>query len=170
MLFRSMTMKTIIPIILRRFGFRKVLTVNAVLSAVFVGVIAVFTPATPLSLIVATLLFGGVFRSLQFTSLNTIAYADLEPRDMSRATPLIAVSQQLSISFGVAVGALAVETTVAWKGHTAIAADDFAPAFILAGAIAAIAALAFAQLPEHAGAEIANRTPAPTDPSDQRMG
>jgi predicted MFS family arabinose efflux permease len=165
-----MTMKAIIPIILRRFGFRQVLTVNAVLSAVFVGVIALFTPTTPLSLIVATLLFGGIFRSLQFTSLNTIAYADLEPRDMSRATPLIAVGQQLSISLGVAIGALAVEAAAAWKGHTAIAADDFGPAFILAAVIAASAAFAFARLPEHAGAEIANRTPAPGDPTDQRMG
>jgi EmrB/QacA subfamily drug resistance transporter len=166
----AMTMKTIIPIILRNFGFRRVLTANAILSAVFVALIALFTPATPIGLIVAVLLFGGIFRSLQFTSLNTIAYADLEPRDMSRATPLIAVGQQLSISFGVAIGAMAVEATVAWKGHTVIGPDDFAPAFLLAAGIAGVAAVAFARLPEHAGAEIANRTPAPGDPTDQRMG
>ena len=48
------------------------------------------------------LLIGGFFRSLQFTSLNTIAYADIDHRRMSRATSLVAVGQQLSISVGVA--------------------------------------------------------------------
>src|SRR5262249_12400559 len=121
-------------------------------------------------MIIAVLLCGGVFRSLQFTSLNTIAYADLEPRDLSRATPLIAVGQQLAIALGVAIGALAVDATVAWNGHVRVAPGDFGPAFLLIGAIAGSAAFGFVRLPEHAGAEIANRTPVPTDPTDQRMG
>jgi EmrB/QacA subfamily drug resistance transporter len=166
----AMTMKTIIPIILRRFGFRKVLSVNAVISAGFVAALALLTPTTPVAIIVLLLLCGGVFRSLEFTSLNTIAYADLEPRDMSRATPLIAVGQQLSIALGIAIGALAVDATAAWNGRQSIEPGDFAPAFLLIGVIAASAGIAFARLPEHAGAEIANRTPTPPDASDQRMG
>ena len=59
---------------------------------------------------------GGFFRSLEFTSLNTIAYADVDTR-MSRATSLVAVAQQLSLSVGVALGALAVELTVRVRGH-----------------------------------------------------
>ena len=54
---------------------------------------------------IAILVMGGFFRSLQFTSLNTIAYADIDNRRMSRATSLVAVGQQLSTSVGVALGA-----------------------------------------------------------------
>ena len=65
--------------ILRRFGFRNVLIVNALISAAFLAACAVFTPATPFAVMIAVLLVGGFFRSLQFTSINTIAYAEVEP-------------------------------------------------------------------------------------------
>ncbi len=69
----------------------------------------------------SVLLAGGFFRSLQFTSLATIAYADVDPRRVSRATPLVtSVSQQLSAAAGVAIGAFAVEiTTYIRKQHMA---------------------------------------------------
>ena len=68
---------------------------------------------------VGLLLIGGFFRSLQFTSINTIAYADIEPRRISRATSLVSVAQQLCLIGGVAVGALAVELTMRIKGRDA---------------------------------------------------
>ena len=83
---------------------------------------------------IAVLLIGGFFRSLQFTATNTIAYADVDARRMSRATSLVSVAQQLSIAAGVAVGALAVELAVQRKGGGAITAEDFRPAFLLVGA------------------------------------
>jgi hypothetical protein len=120
---------------------------------------------------IAVLLVGGFFRSLQFTSLNTIAFADVETARMSRATSLVSVAQQLSMSIGVAVGALAVETTLHVKGTAALTAIDFAPAFMVVAAIAASSAIQFALLPRDAGAELTNRTPAPTEPrDDQRIG
>jgi hypothetical protein len=76
---------------------------------------------------VAVLLIGGFFRSLQFTATNTIAYADVDPPRMSRATSLVSVAQQLSIAAGVAVGALAVEFAVQSKGAGIITAADFQP-------------------------------------------
>ena len=109
-------MKTIIPIVLRTFGFRSALTVNAVVSSAMVGLCATFTPGMPFAWIVAILLVGGFFRSLQYTSLNTIAYADIDSRYMSRATSLVAVAQQLSLSVSVALGASLVELTLAWRG------------------------------------------------------
>jgi MFS family permease len=166
----AMTMKMVVPFILRRAGFRNVLTANAVISAAFVAACAAFTPATLIPVIIVVLLIGGFFRSLQFTSLATIAYAELDPRSISRATPLVSVSQQLSVSTGVALGALAVDLTLHLKQQTTVTAADFAPAFILIGLISASAAVMFARLPEHAGAELANRTPAPTEESDQRLG
>ena len=69
---------------------------------------------------IMVLVIGGFFRSLQFTCINTIAYADIDKRRMSRATSLVSVGQQLSISTGVAVAALVVEMTLRFSrspGH-----------------------------------------------------
>jgi predicted MFS family arabinose efflux permease len=121
--------------------------------------------------IIGVLLIGGFFRSLQFTATNTIAYADVEPQRMSRATSLVSVAQQLSISAGVAIGALAVEMTVRLKAEPVITAADFQPAFLLIGAIAASSVFVFLTLPPDAGAQLANRLPiAAPDASDQRVG
>jgi Na+(H+)/acetate symporter ActP len=100
-------------------------------------------------------MLGGFFRSLQFTSLNTIAYADVDHRVMSRATSLIAVGQQLSISVGVAVGALLVDLTLWWRGHATITAADFRPAWIIVASISALSCLVFARMPSDAGAALA---------------
>ena len=169
-----MGMKTVIPIILRRFGFRRVLIVNALVSAALVAACATFTPGVPFAWIVGVLVVGGFFRSLEFTSLNTIAYADVDHRRMSRATSLVAVGQQVSISAGVAIGALAVDLTLLARGRTAITAADFQPAFI---AIAAIAACAGLRVRAHAGrrrrrAGATQPTPAPgpTEATDQKLG
>jgi EmrB/QacA subfamily drug resistance transporter len=171
----AMGMKTVTPVLLRRFGFRKILTVNAVTSAAAVAACATFAPGVPFVWIIALLIVGGFFRSLEFTSLNTIAYAEVEQRLMSRATSLVAVGQQLSISVGVAIGALAVDVTLWLRGQDAIAAAaDFQPAFVAIGVIAATAAFVFARLPPDAGSEITRRasdpTPGPSEVTDQKPG
>jgi EmrB/QacA subfamily drug resistance transporter len=163
----AMGMKTIIPIILRNFGFRRALAANALISATMVGACATFTPGVSYVWIVAVLTVGGFFRSLQFTSLNTIAYADLDHRDLSRATSLVAVGQQLSISVGVALGALAVDLTLWQRGHEAIAAADFQPAFVAVAAIAACASVVFSRMPVDAGGALADR-PANAAPADRQ--
>ena len=119
---------------------------------------------------IAILMLGGFFRSLQFTSVNALAYAEVPASRMSRATALAAVGQQVSLATGVAVGALTVEIVVRMNGQAAIMASDFPPGFLLVGLIAASSALIFWLLPPNAGAEMANRVPATTSPSDQRMG
>jgi MFS family permease len=159
-----MGMKTVIPLILRRFGFKRALTVNALVSAALVGLCATFTPGVPFAWIVGVLVIGGFFRSLEFTSINTIAFADVEPERMSRATSLVAVGQQVSISAGVAIGALAVDLTLRARGRTEITAADFQPAYILISLIAASSVFVFARMPEDAGAELSRRTPVPETP------
>jgi EmrB/QacA subfamily drug resistance transporter len=156
----AMGMKTVVPIILRRHGFRRTLTINAVSSAAVLAICASFTPGVSFAWIVGVLILGGFLRSLEFTSLNSLAYADVDYRRMSRATSLVAVAQQLSISVGVAVGALLVDITLWARGHSAIVASDFQPAFITIAVIAACASFVFARLPSDAGAELARRTPA----------
>src|SRR5712691_3033339 len=162
----AITMKTAIVGILKQFGFRTVLSVNALVSSAFLAACAAFTPGTPFAVMMAILLVGGFFRSLEFTSINTIAYADIEPARVARATALASVAQQLALSAGVAIGALAVDIAVQLKHQPVITAADFPPAFILMAAISALSALVFWRLPAEAGAELADRTPAPTESSD----
>jgi hypothetical protein len=64
------------------------------------------------------------------------------------------VSQQLSVSSGVAIGALAVEVVLGFRHETAISEGDFAPAFLLVGGIAALSTFMFARMPANAGDEL----------------
>ena len=153
----SLFMKAAVASVLKRLGYRPVLVYNSFISAAFLAACASFVPGMPFAAMVAILLTGGFFRSLQFTSINTIAYAEIEPQLMSRATTLVSVAQQLSLSTGVAVGALVVETTLRLKHGTAMGAMDFPPAFLAVGALTACAAFIFARLPADAGAELAGR-------------
>lgn len=166
----AMGMKWATANILRRFGFRNILVVNSIISSVFLAICAGFTATTPIVVMMVLLLVGGFFRSLQFTSINTIAYADIEPSRISRATALVSVAQQLAVSSGVAFGALAVELTIYFKGSNPLQATDFPPAFLAVAAISALSVMIFARLAPEAGAEMADRLPAPTETSDQRAG
>ena len=154
----AMTMKIAAARLLRWLGFRTILLTNAVISAVFLGACATFTAQTPVFLMLILLLVGGFFRSLQFTSINTLAYADVEPARVSRATSLVSVAQQLAISAGVAFGALAVELTVRFRGEGTLGAHDFPPAFLAIAVVSGLSVLFFMRLSPHAGAEMSNRT------------
>jgi EmrB/QacA subfamily drug resistance transporter len=166
----AMTMKAGVTTILKRFGFRTVLVANALLSSALLAACAAFTPDTPIPMIIAILLVGGFLRSLEFTSITTIAYADISPRLVSRATSLTAAAQQVSLSMGVALGAHAVEIMVRLEQQPVISAADFQPAFLVVAVISACSAFVFWRLPADAGAELADRMPAPNETSDQRVG
>jgi EmrB/QacA subfamily drug resistance transporter len=153
----AMGMKTLAARIIRTFGFRNIMVINAVVSAVFLAACALFTAATPLLLIMIILVVGGFFRSLQFTAINTVAYAEVEPAQMSRATTLVSVNQQLAISAGVAVGAFCVESTMLMRHVSELSAQDFAPAFLVVALISAASAYFFYQMPDDAGHEISGR-------------
>jgi MFS family permease len=150
----AMAMKATAAPILRRFGFRSVLVINAVVSGLFIAATALFTPVTPHAVIFAVLVVGGFFKSLQFTSINSLAYADIEPRAMSRATSFASVAQQLSLSAGVAIGALVLEIQRHGRLDMAVQSSDFSTAFIVVGAISVASALIFMMLPKSAGASL----------------
>jgi len=166
----AMGMKMAAATVLKRYGFRTILVVNALVSAVFLAACAAFTQETPVAAMLALLLIGGFFRSLQFTSINTIAYAEVENARVGRATALVSVGQQLSIAAGVALGAMAVELSVHFRGVGTLQAADFPPAFLAVAAISAVSVFIFARLSRDAGAELADRLPAPDESSDQRTG
>jgi hypothetical protein len=136
-----------------------VLIGNAILSACFLAAIGLFGPDTPHLLILGVLLVGGFFRSLQFTSINTLGYADIERERMSRATSFASMMQQLSLSIGVGTGALLLHLSVAMRGGDHLVAADFAPAFFVVALVAALSALVYLPLPPDAGAEVSGRVP-----------
>jgi EmrB/QacA subfamily drug resistance transporter len=150
-------MKFSAPPILNRFGFRTVLVVNGLLSSVFICVLALFTTATPHAVIIGVLLVGGFFRSLQFSAVNTLIYADIPPPLMSQATSFASAAHQLSLSFGVAVAALTLEAQQTLRGSSDIVVNDFVTAFLVVGVIAAASTVVFGRMPRDAGAELTAR-------------
>ncbi|BBU61435.1 MFS transporter [Methylosinus sp. C49] len=147
----AMAMKTTAQPILNRFGFRRVLIVNALISAGFFCFNALFSPETPHWIIMSLLLVGGFFRSLQFTALNAIGYADIEPQAMSRATSFASAGQQLALSAGVSLAAATLETARALQGGGALRLTDFDAAFLAVAAVSASSVLIFRRLAPTAG-------------------
>jgi EmrB/QacA subfamily drug resistance transporter len=153
----AIAMKTTAAPILRRVGFKRVLVWNAVISALFIATASLFSAATPSAVIMAVLLVGGFFRSLEFTAVNSLAYADIGDRDMSKATSFASVGQQLSMSAGVAVAALVLEFERMGRGSQDVLASDFPAAFLVVAAFAASSAFVFMRLPKTAGSSLATR-------------
>ncbi len=106
----AIVMKFVAPPMLRTLGFRRTLLVDRRdRRPPSWRCPALFTPATPIALMTGLLLIGGFFRSLQFTSINALTYADVPPQRMSSATTLTSVAQQISLSVGVSLGAVVLE-------------------------------------------------------------
>ncbi len=147
-------MKFTAPMILRRFGFRTILLANGVLSGLLFGAIAFFSANTPHLLVLAVLLAGGFFRSLQFTCLNAIAYAEVEPEDLSRASSFASVVQQVSGSVGVAFAAIILESLQYMRGDSHLDVGDFQIAFGIVAFVVAASALFHRQLSPQAGADV----------------
>jgi len=152
----AMAMKASAGPVLRWFGFRSVLIVNGIISAVSIAICALFGGATPYALMFVVLLIGGFFRSLQFTSLNTVAYADLPASKMSAATSLYSMVQQVCLGAGVAVGALVLHLAQAWQGTGtgSLTLADFRVAFAVVGGISLLGVPFFWGLADDAGAEV----------------
>jgi len=145
---------TALPI-LRRFGFRRVLVFNALVCGAFLAINGMFTAHTPHGIILLALLTGGFFRSLQFTSLNALAFADVPPPILSQATGMSAVAQQLASAAGVGLAALLLESARSLRGDTALVTADFSIAFIIIGVFTAFSAFLHLGLEKDAGAEVA---------------
>ncbi|MHB1676302.1 MAG: MFS transporter [Sulfuriferula sp.] len=102
----AMGMKLIAVRILKQFGYRKVLIVNTLMIGVSISLFALIVPSTPILWIVVLGLAQGFFNSLQFSSMNSMAYADIETSDSSMASTIASSLQQMSMSFGLACGTL----------------------------------------------------------------
>ena len=140
--------------ILRRFGFRTTLIWNAVIASTCYALCAAFRPDWPLWLIYLVLGVAGFFQSLQFTAYNTVAYAEIPRERMSTATSFYTTFQQLMLSFGICVAALAVHVSTLFGGRAQANLWDFSVAFLVVTAISVLAAPVSARLPKNAGADI----------------
>ncbi|KFN50559.1 DHA2 family efflux MFS transporter permease subunit [Arenimonas composti] len=153
----AMFMKTIAAGVLHRWGFRRVLWVNALIGASSMIVYGAFRPETPHWLILGVLLVGGCFRSLQFTALNAISYADVDPPRMGHASSLAGMMQQLSLALGVTIGGYALQAAAGLGGRDLGEPANFTWAFLVVGLVSATSVFLMRRLPADAGAELAGR-------------
>lgn len=153
--FGSIFMKSIVARVLGRFGFRRTLLANAAFSGLALAVYGLFCPGMPHALIWAVVLLGGFFPSLQFSSLNALAYADIATPDVGRATSVASVIQQVSLGLGVTIAGLVLALSHHVQGHASIVWTDFWPAFLVTGLFCVASIPVSWRLPEGAGAEIA---------------
>ena len=152
----NLMMKTATTPLLRRFGFRKVLVTNGVISGVLIAGCGFLIPQTPRLAIIVLLFLHGLSRSMQFTSVNTLAFADIPKPLISSATSFAAVVQQMGMGMGVAVGAVMLRAAAWMRGeHTGVLSlMDFHIAFWMVGILALLAVIDCFALPAHAGAEV----------------
>lgn len=145
----------------RTFGFRNVLWVGALLASLLVAVNALFFPDTPKSVIMACLLVGGILRSISFTGLNAMVFADVDEADGGQATAINAVFQQISLAMGVALAGSVLDLAMRMHGG-APRVEDFHVAFLVVAAVSALAAIVFFRLPGDAGAAVSGHRRVPS--------
>jgi MFS family permease len=159
----AMGMKVFSRPLLKRFGHRRILLVNTILLGLTMMVFTQIDRGVPVIAILALSFSQGFFASLQFTAMNSLVYADVDDRDASKASSISSTAQQLSLSFGVAIGSL----VAAWfLGHVdQTIAEQTIPAlhkaFFALGLITIVSSGTFLGLHPHDGNNISNRLPLP---------
>ncbi|WP_263419361.1 MFS transporter [Terriglobus albidus] len=150
----DLSMKSIVLPLLRAFGFRRLLIVNGLITVSTICLCALLTPGTPTALLLFILFIHGACRSLEFTCLTTLAYAEIPAERMSRANGFLSAIMQLSAGMGVAVGAITLRIVAMAKGHSAAHPDlsDFRWAIVLMAIFALGPVIDSLALHPHAGA------------------
>jgi MFS family permease len=151
--------------ILRRWGFRTVLVVNAGISAAGVVICAIFTREMPAVMIFSILLIAGFFRSLQYTALNSMAFADIPAPRMSVASSFSSMVQQISNGMGVAFAAMLLNLVLVLRADSAsaISLDDIRITFIVMAVVTLASARWFAKLEPEAGNEVSGHRTQPAE-------
>ena len=114
----AMSLKPAMPAILARFGYRAVLVSNTAILGLLIALFATIGVGTPVWLMVALAFCFGFFSSLQYTSMNTLVYADVTEEQASSASSIASTMQQMSISFGVATASLAAAFFIPDRFHS----------------------------------------------------
>ena len=150
----DLTMKAFVIQALRRFGFRRLLIVNGIITAGTMALCSLLSPATATILVIAILFLHGAARSMEFTCLTTLAYAEIPPERMSRANGFLSAVMQLSLGMGVAIGAITLRLVAHARGHSAATPQlrDFHLAVLIMAFVALGPVFDSLSLPPNAGA------------------
>jgi EmrB/QacA subfamily drug resistance transporter len=160
----NLAMKLVTTPVMRRYGFRSVLLVNGMFAALSLAAMSLLTPATPYFWIVTVLFISGLARSLQFTAINTLSFADVPKAQMSGASTLSSTLSQMTMGMGVAFGAIALRVAAWLHGHDgqSVTAADFSLAFLFVAALGVVAIFDVVKLDRHAGAHVSGHGRAPS--------
>ncbi|MGE0513439.1 MAG: MFS transporter [Hyphomicrobiaceae bacterium] len=152
----ALTVKAVIPVILAKLGYRGVLTTNTIAVGLLIASFATIDASTPVFVILVQASLFGFCQSLQFSSMNTLVYADIGERDASMAATMASTLQQMSMSFGVAMASLLaawlVPTNIGVASAELIAGIH--KAFLVLGALTIVSTLVFRGLRRDDGASV----------------
>ena len=104
----NLTIKPATTPLIRWLGFKKLLLINGALNVLALLACALITPQTPVWVILLVLYLGGVFRSIQFTGVSTLAFADVPAAQMSYANTLFSTATQLAVGLGISLAAIGI--------------------------------------------------------------
>jgi EmrB/QacA subfamily drug resistance transporter len=150
----SVMVKSMVRPVLRFFGIRRLLIYNTLLTAAYIFACGLFRANTPYLVILLILWIAGLSRSVEYTAIQSLAYADLPPALTARATSFSSMAQQIWLSFGVGLVALVMQFAREFHGHDTIAPNDITPAYFVIAFASLAAAGVFARMPKNAGAEL----------------
>jgi EmrB/QacA subfamily drug resistance transporter len=156
--------------VIARLGYRNTLVLTGFLAAAMMAATGFVSPSWPVAAALGLLYLAGLFRSLQFTAINTLTVCDVPEARLSRATTLTSTAQQVVLSFGVAIGASLITVLPALRGAPTAEPFDFTLAFVIVGALAALNVVSFARLPADAGAAVLPGAGPKGDKSDGAEG
>jgi EmrB/QacA subfamily drug resistance transporter len=152
----NLAMKSVTTVVLRRFGFRNVLLYNGVLSALALAACGLLTAGTALPIAYLALFVAGMTRSMTFTCLTALAFADVAPQQRAGATALSAMLWQVSMTLGVALAAFALSASQQAREAAAPSAADFRHVWLVLAVINLLATAAALRLPRDVGASVAS--------------
>ncbi len=163
--FAAMSLKLTMPLILRKFGYRTVLVANTLLLGVMIMLFATIDLNSPVWLIVLMAFAYGFLTSLQYTSMNTLAFADVSDQEASGASTIASTVQQLAVSFGIATASLAAALFIPdrLRATEAQMIHGLHLALICLAALTLASTIVFVRLRPTDGAAVSrHKTPVPT--------
>ena len=157
----AMSLKLTMPVILERYGYRNVLIANTVLLGLMLMLFATIDVATPAWLIVLMTFTYGFLTSLQYTSMNTLAYADINDHQASGASTIASTVQQMAVSFGVAAASLTAALFIPGNSHADAAHMIHGThlAFLTLGPLTIVSTIVFAKLTAADGGAVSRHKP-----------
>lgn len=141
----AIVVKPIVAPLMKRFGYRQVLRVNTIVIGLLIMSLALPAADTPIMYLIPQLFLLGACNSIQFSGMNSITIADLRDRQNSSGTSLMAVNQQLSVGFGIAMGATILQLFTHYTGEAAVH-SAFRYTLICMGMCTLVSSFIFARL------------------------